>query len=147
MDGADLPLVYSCSGCSGAAQLANTLALRLDREGLAEMSCVAGIGGGVPALLRRARLPRPRLTLDGCALACARACLTRENIDVSLAIDFSHHGVRKRPGGTFDTNDAERLWHEVLVPALAALGAREPEAVKSYPSPHPHGDPHELEPR
>ena len=30
------PLVYSCSGCSNVAQLANTLAVRLDRAGLAE---------------------------------------------------------------------------------------------------------------
>jgi len=30
-----LPLVYSCSGCSNVAQLANTLAVRLDRAGLA----------------------------------------------------------------------------------------------------------------
>ena len=29
------PLVYSCSGCSNVAQLANTLAVRLDRAGLA----------------------------------------------------------------------------------------------------------------
>jgi len=41
----DLPLVYSCSGCSSAAQLANQLAIRLDREGLAETSCIAGVGG------------------------------------------------------------------------------------------------------
>ncbi|WP_258292173.1 putative zinc-binding protein, partial [Escherichia marmotae] len=30
------PLVYSCSGCSSAAQMANHLALRLDRAGQAE---------------------------------------------------------------------------------------------------------------
>ena len=41
-----LPLVYSCSGCSSAAQMANDLALRLDRAGVAEMSCIAGVGGG-----------------------------------------------------------------------------------------------------
>lgn len=39
-----LPIVYSCSGCSSAAQLANYLALRLDRSGSAEMSCIAGVG-------------------------------------------------------------------------------------------------------
>ncbi|HVR82092.1 MAG TPA: putative zinc-binding protein [Luteimonas sp.] len=27
------PLVYSCSGCSSAAQMANQLAIRLDRDG------------------------------------------------------------------------------------------------------------------
>lgn len=37
-----LPLVYSCSGCSSAAQMANALAVRLDREKVAEMSCIAG---------------------------------------------------------------------------------------------------------
>ncbi|HAQ85985.1 MAG TPA: zinc-binding protein, partial [Pseudomonas sp.] len=42
-----LPLVYACSGCSNVAQLANTLAVRLDRAGLAEMSCIAGVGGRV----------------------------------------------------------------------------------------------------
>lgn len=35
---AQLPLVYSCSGCSSAAQMANYLAVSLDRRGLAEMS-------------------------------------------------------------------------------------------------------------
>ena len=54
-----LPLVYSCSGCSSAAQMANQLAIRLDREGLAEMSCIAGVGGGVPGLVKTARSGRP----------------------------------------------------------------------------------------
>lgn len=43
------PLVYSCSGCSSAAQLANHVALQLDRRGVAEMSCIAGVGGDGPS--------------------------------------------------------------------------------------------------
>ena len=57
------PLVYSCSGCSNVAQLANALAVRLDREGLAEMSCIAGVGGRVPALVSKARSGRPILAI------------------------------------------------------------------------------------
>ena len=40
-----LPLVYACSGCSNVAQLANDLALRLDRAGAAAggMADVAGL--------------------------------------------------------------------------------------------------------
>src|SRR5690606_2179578 len=60
------PLVYSCSGCSSAAQMANQLALWLDREGAAEMSCIAGVGGGVTGLVRTAQAGRPILALDGC---------------------------------------------------------------------------------
>jgi len=60
------PLVYSCSGCSSAAQLANHLALQLDRHGMAEMSCIAGVGGDVPQLLKLAHSGRPIIALDGC---------------------------------------------------------------------------------
>jgi uncharacterized metal-binding protein len=37
----ELPLVYSCSGCSNIAQLANQVAIELDRDHIAEMSCIA----------------------------------------------------------------------------------------------------------
>lgn len=66
-----LPLVYSCSGCSSAAQAANYIALKLDREGDAEMSCIAGVGGNVPHLVNIARSGRSIIAIDGCPLACA----------------------------------------------------------------------------
>lgn len=53
-----LPLVYSCSGCSNVAQLANTLAVRLDRAGVAEMSCIAGVGKRVGTLVNKAHSGR-----------------------------------------------------------------------------------------
>lgn len=37
------PIVYSCSGCSTAAQTANYIAIQLDRKDVAEMSCIAGV--------------------------------------------------------------------------------------------------------
>ena len=67
-----LPVVYSCSGCSSAAQLANHVALQLDRKGLAEMSCIAGVGGDVPHLMKLARSGRPIIGLDGCPSVCVQ---------------------------------------------------------------------------
>ena len=55
------PIVYSCSGCSSAAQLANHVALRLDRCGAAEMSCIAGVGGDVPHLMKLRAQAAPSL--------------------------------------------------------------------------------------
>ena len=40
MEKPSIPLVYLCSDCSNAAQMANQLAIRLDRTNLA-MSCIA----------------------------------------------------------------------------------------------------------
>ncbi|HOO09571.1 MAG TPA: putative zinc-binding protein, partial [Cyclobacteriaceae bacterium] len=64
MDG-EKPLVYSCSGCSSAAQMANYLAIKLDRAGLAEMSCIAGVGGNVKNLVRTAKSGRKLIAIDG----------------------------------------------------------------------------------
>lgn len=67
----NLPLVYSCSGRSSAAQLANSLAIRPDREQLAEMSCIAVVGGGVRSLVKTAQSGRKIIVMDG-ALFIAR---------------------------------------------------------------------------
>ncbi|EQM75976.1 putative zinc-binding protein [Stutzerimonas stutzeri] len=91
-----LPLVYACSGCSNVAQLANSLAVRLDRTGLAEMSCIAGVGGGVAALVNKARSGRPMLAIDGCPLHCAKACLEQHGVTPDVHITLSSYGLRKR---------------------------------------------------
>ena len=93
---AKLPLVYSCSGCSSAAQLANDLAVALDRECLAEMSCIAGVGGDVPALLKPAQSGRPMLVIDGCSRVCAKRCLQRHGIEPTQHVVLTQWGVQKR---------------------------------------------------
>lgn len=116
-----LPLVYACSGCSGAAQMANDLALRLDRGGLARMSCVAGIGGDVQAILHMARSAQSILVLDGCRLHCARNCLKRHDIPISIHIDLSTEGVRKRMGEHAPAEEVQDIWCRVVLPTLDRL--------------------------
>ena len=108
-DKAALPLVYSCSGCSSAAQMANYLALALDRAGAAEMSCIAGVGGGVAPLVKLARSGRPVLAIDGCALACARQCLAQRGVAPAQHVLLSGLGVRKRLHTDFDQAHADSL--------------------------------------
>jgi len=115
------PLVYSCSGCSSAAQMANHLALMLDREGFAEMSCIAGVGGGVAGLVNTARSGRPILALDGCVLACARACLAREGVAPDKHLLLSDFGVKKRRHADFDAVQAAQVYRDQVAPAAVAL--------------------------
>jgi uncharacterized metal-binding protein len=104
-----LPLVYSCSGCSSAAQLANHAAVRLDREQVAEMSCIAGVGGDVESLVRTAASGRAIVALDGCELQCVKHCLRRHGIEPTLHYKLSDLGVRKRYHVDFDPADAARV--------------------------------------
>ena len=127
------PLVYSCSGCSSAAQLANAVAVKLDRAEVAEMSCIAGVGGDVPSLLRTAKSGRPIVGLDGCSLACVKSSLARHGLAPALYFDLSEHGVRKRHHADFDPVQAQRVFRSVaqqIARALPACAAQEPALMR-----------------
>jgi uncharacterized metal-binding protein len=115
------PLVYSCSGCSSAAQLANAVAVGLDRRGVAEMSCIAGVGGDVPSLVRTATSGRPIVAIDGCRLRCVAACLSRHGVEADLHVDLAEHGVKKRKHVDHDPARARELTDELA--ARIARGA------------------------
>ncbi|WLH48763.1 putative zinc-binding protein [Pseudomonas beijingensis] len=113
MSDSSLPLVYSCSGCSNVAQLANTLALRLDRSGLAEMSCIVGVGGHVAALVNKARSGRRILALDGCPLQCVESCLNQHDLHADVHLIVSRHGLRKRNGEDCTEEQSDELFEEI----------------------------------
>jgi uncharacterized metal-binding protein len=104
-----LPIVYACSGCSSAGALADHVARTLDREGLAEMASIAGIGAHDPQQLSRARSRFPIVAIDGCVHACARRCLERQGIPVAQSYVLSAYGVAKRSGALFTAEEAERV--------------------------------------
>jgi len=78
-------VVYACSGCSDAGELADRIARRLSREGAAEMSCLAGIGGRVKPLINKAAGAGRILAIDGCPLNC-----TRHTLELAGFKDFEH---------------------------------------------------------
>jgi uncharacterized metal-binding protein len=118
-DRRSLPLVYSCSGCSSAAQLANQVALQLDRRGIAEMSCIAGVGGDVPHLMKIVRSGRPVIALDGCPLACVKSVLARHGITADRHYPLQQYGVKKRTHEDFDPAQAALVLERVTADLLA----------------------------
>ena len=112
-----LPLVYSCSGCSSAAQAANYIALKLDREGDAEMSCIAGVGGNVPHLVNIARSGRPIIAVDGCPLACTLQCLAERGLSADFHLLLHEHGVKKQYHAGFDQEHADLIASDIAVKA------------------------------
>lgn len=108
-----LPLVYSCSGCSSAAQMANFIALELDRNGLAEMSCIAGVGGGVRHLVRIAQSGRPILALDGCKLECVKSSLAQRQVSPTQHVLLQELGIKKKYHTDFDPTEARLVLDDV----------------------------------
>jgi uncharacterized metal-binding protein len=101
--------------------MANHLALKLDREGIAEMSCIAGVGGGVTGLVRTAQSGRRILALDGCVLKCVSACLANAGVVADTHLVVSDYGVRKRQHADFNLTEAQQVYAAEVRPAAQAL--------------------------
>jgi len=107
------PLIYSCSGCSDVAQLANNVAVSLDHAGEFEMSCISGVGGKVPSLVKTARSGRPITVIDGCPLHCARACLENIGVEPDEHVRLYEFGFKKHYGQSYGEDAVEEVCDEV----------------------------------
>ena len=105
----NLPLVYSCSGCSNVAQLANDLAVVLDREGHAQMSCIAGVGGDVKGLVKLAQSGRPILAIDGCKIECVKKTLAKNNVAPKWHLELTSFGIKKKDGEACHFSDMKKV--------------------------------------
>ena len=109
-----LPLVFSCSGCSNIAQLANQIAIELDRDQVAEMSCIAGVGGGVASLVKKAKSGRDIVSLDGCNLHCVKKCLANHEIESTYHYTLTEFGIRKKYHLDFSHADVGHIKARVI---------------------------------
>ena len=89
--------------------MANYLAIQIDRNEIADMSCIAGVGGGVEKLVKTALSGRKIIVIDGCPLACSKACLSQHGLVPDLHIELSAYGVSKRNHADFDKRQADEL--------------------------------------
>ncbi len=107
------PLVYACSGCSNVAQMANNVAVVLDRAGDAEMSCISGVGGGVRKLVNQAKSGRRIIALDGCPLHCVSCCLKNVGVKPDIHLTLSNLGYKKKYGEDFSADDCKKVANEI----------------------------------
>ena len=90
-----LPLLFACSGCSYAGRTAYELAQELDRRGIVEMSCLAGIGAGKTHFLNQLR-DREVWIIDGCPIECSLGVFQKIRKRVDVHIRLHELGVRKK---------------------------------------------------
>jgi uncharacterized metal-binding protein len=94
--------------------MANYIAICLDRSRYAEMSCIAGVGGDVPSLVRRAKSGRPVIAIDGCPLHCARHCLARHAVQPAMHLTLTTIGVKKRYHAEFSEDEAAAVYRSIV---------------------------------
>lgn len=110
----ELPLIYSCSGCSNVAQLANAIAVKANADGIAEMSCIAGVGGKVKSLVKKAQSNKPIIVIDGCVLQCAKECLKDINIEPTEHVILTDYDFKKKYDSQLHLEDEMAVFNEIV---------------------------------
>lgn len=110
----NLPIIYSCSGCSNVAQLANDIAVKINEEGIAEMSCIAGVGGKVKSFVKKAQSGRPIIAIDGCSLKCAKACLNNIGIKPGKHITLTDYNLKKKFNSKINLEDEREVYEKII---------------------------------
>ena len=88
-------LVFCCSGAADVGEIGHRAARLLDDRGLASRFCLAGIGGGVEAMLRKTRQATRVLSIDGCRVGCARKTLERAGLREFHTLCVGELGIEK----------------------------------------------------
>lgn len=120
-----LPIVFACSGCSNAGELADHLAVELDRRGIAEMSCLAGVGAARPYFLKKLA-HREVWIIDVCPIECSLGVFAQLGEHASVHIRLHDLGVRKTaplPTGPDSSNLIEATLRQAAHQKLSTLWA------------------------
>lgn len=90
------PLVFACTGCSHLAIMANDIALTLDSDGIAEMSCISWLMSASESEIKEKLVDRKVILIEGCGDSCSRDCLTKAGVDIFSHIKLSDLGFAAR---------------------------------------------------
>jgi len=95
-------LVFPCSGAADTGELSDRVARKMAKNGTAKMFCLAGIGAHVPGMTESAKAGVKLITIDGCAVSCAKKTLEHAGF-TPVAFNLKDLGFEK---GKTEINDS-----------------------------------------
>lgn len=69
---ATIKLMYACSGAANTGYLADQVARKLNREGAANMTCLAAVGADLSGFIESAKSADKNIVIDGCPVGCGK---------------------------------------------------------------------------
>ena len=99
------PIVFACGGESQIAQIANDIAITLQKNHVASMGCISAIANDLPEQLAEAKKSLSIIALDGCPHQCVKKCLSNKNIVIDHYFDLSEI----RENHTKESNTASNI--------------------------------------
>jgi uncharacterized metal-binding protein len=92
--GDEKTLVLACSGGSNAGQIANSVMIELDKKGVGNAYCIAGIGAALSGFVESAKAAKT-VVIDGCPVGCGKKALEKYGIEASQYFILTELGIEK----------------------------------------------------
>lgn len=87
--------IFPCVGAANVGQLSNKIAIELEKRGIGNLMCTAGIGARTPGIMKSAEGSERIIAIDGCPLNCASKTLELAGFKVDRQIVISQLGIKK----------------------------------------------------
>lgn len=87
-------LVLACSGGSNAGQIANNVMIELDKKGVGNAYCLAGIGAALSGFVESAKAAKT-VVIDGCPVGCGKKAFEKYGIEASRYFIVTELGIEK----------------------------------------------------
>jgi len=87
--------IFPCVGAANVGQLSNRIAIELEKQGIGNLMCTAGIGARAPGLMKSAEASDRIIAIDGCPVNCASKTLELAGFRVDRQIVISELGIKK----------------------------------------------------
>ncbi len=99
-------LIFACSGAADVGAISDRAATKLTADGAGKMYCLAGIGGGVPGILKTTEEAEKILAIDGCPLDCTKLSLEEAGFTEFEHMKVTDLGLEKGKSPATDENVA-----------------------------------------
>ena len=109
-------VLYSCSGAADVGQIADMTARKLAKDKFGSMSCLAGIGAGLPGFLDSAK-ETENIIIDGCPVCCGKRMFENQGLPFTEII-LTQQGLVK--GSTPPSQEAVNSMAETIQSVVSA---------------------------
>ena len=97
-------LVMACSGGSNVGQVSNNIMIELDKKGVGNAYCLAGVGAALSGFIESAKAAKT-IVIDGCPVGCGKKAFEKYGLEPSQYFVVTELGVAK-------THDFSKLAEE-----------------------------------
>ncbi len=91
-------------------QLTHAAALKAAREGMAKMSCLAGVGAQLSEFIDAARDVDQIIVLDGCDQQCAKKIFDQVDLEPHVYLELTKNDFTKEKGVCITDAEVDRAY-------------------------------------